>query len=175
MQALVDKTIPFMSYRWTFTGFLFVLFWLRVLFLGGFYVVAYTASIYQLNIFLLFLSPKFLPEDFPSGILNDDDDSILPLSSTASSSANHNTRTNDEEFRPFIRRLPEYNFWMMTTQSLIYALSATFISFFDIPVFWPVLVIYFLALFTFTMRKQIQHMITHRYIPFDFGKKRFGG
>jgi hypothetical protein len=37
------------------------------------------------------------------------------------------------------------------------------------PVFWPILVLYFCMLFFVTMRKQIQHMIKHKYLPFSFG------
>ncbi len=49
----------------------------------------------------------------------------------------------------------------------------TFIPFFDIPVFWPILVIYFFALCFMTMRRQIAHMWKHKYIPFDIGKKQY--
>lgn len=49
----------------------------------------------------------------------------------------------------------------------------TFIPFFDIPVFWPILVIYFFALCFMTMRRQIAHMWKHKYIPFDIGKKTY--
>ena len=37
----------------------------------------------------------------------------------------------------------------------------------DLPVFWPILLVYFCALFFVTMRRQIRHMIKHRYIPFS--------
>jgi len=36
-----------------------------------------------------------------------------------------------------------------------------------VPVFWPILLVYFCALFFVTMRRQIRHMIKHRYIPFS--------
>lgn len=121
--------------------------------------MAYTQSIYFLNIFLLFLTPKFLPD------LDDDSAAASPTLPTRA----------DEEFRPFIRRLPEFQFWLNGTASLLYSLMATMFAIFDIPVFWPILVVYFVALFAFTMRRQIAHMIRHKYIPFDFGKKRFGG
>lgn len=38
------------------------------------------------------------------------------------------------------------------------------------PVYWPILVFYFLIVFVASMKRQIQHMIRYRYIPFDFGK-----
>jgi len=36
-----------------------------------------------------------------------------------------------------------------------------------------VLVVYWLILFSLTMRRQIQHMIKYRYVPFSFGKTRY--
>lgn len=44
----------------------------------------------------------------------------------------------------------------------------------DVPVFWPILVAYFFALFFVTMKRQIKHMLKHRYVPFSFGKKSYG-
>lgn len=55
------------------------------------------------------------------------------------------------------------------------AIFCTFVSFLNIPVFWPILLIYFLALFVVTMRKQIRHMIQFNYVPFTTGKKRYRG
>lgn len=70
----------------------------------------------------------------------------------------------------------------------------TFFSIFDVPVFWPILLIYFIILFVLTMKRQIKHMIQHKvrrwhrlllflltpigavclqYVPFSFGKKRY--
>jgi len=50
----------------------------------------------------------------------------------------------------------------------------TFFPMFDLPVFWPVLLLYWVMLFTVTMKKQIKHMIKHKYVPFSFGKKKYG-
>jgi hypothetical protein len=58
----------------------------------------------------------------------------------------------DEEFRPFIRRLPEFKFWHSATRAIVIAITCTFFTFFDIPVFWPVLVVYWLILFTLTSK-----------------------
>ena len=56
----------------------------------------------------------------------------------------------DEEFRPFIRRLPEFKFWYAATRALTLGFIATWFEIFNIPVFWPVLVVYWLILFTLT-------------------------
>merc|ERR1712218_129855 len=65
------------------------------------------------------------------------------------------TRQNDE-FRPFIRRLPEFKFWYSATKATVIAFVCTFFEFFNIPVFWPILVMYFITLFCITMKRQIK-------------------
>lgn len=65
------------------------------------------------------------------------------------------TRAN-EEFRPFIRRLPEFKFWYSVTKSTVIGLICTFFECFNIPVFWPILVMYFITLFCITMKRQIR-------------------
>jgi hypothetical protein len=60
-------------------------------------------------------------------------------------------------------------------KSVVVAFLMTFFEIFDIPVFWPILLIYFFILFFMTMKRQIAHMIKHRYIPFDFGKPKHSG
>ena len=40
--------------------------------------------------------------------------------------------------------------------------TMTFFSMFDIPVFWPILLLYFITLFVLTMKRQIKHMIKYR-------------
>lgn len=57
--------------------------------LHRFYIVTYALAIYNLNLLLGFLSPQVDPElEGPT----------LPSKS-------------DEEFRPFVRKLPEFKFW----------------------------------------------------------------
>ncbi|XP_074295330.1 protein RER1A-like isoform X2 [Silene latifolia] len=82
------------------------------------------------------------------------------------------TRGSDE-FRPFVRRLPEFKFWYSITKAFCIAFVMTFFSVFDVPVFWPILLFYWFVLFTLTMRRQIQHMVKYKYVPFSFGKKRY--
>lgn len=47
----------------------------------------------------------------------------------------------------------------------------TFFSAFDVPVFWPILLFYWVMLFALTMKKQILHMVKYKYVPFSFGKQ----
>ncbi|VVC87403.1 unnamed protein product [Leptidea sinapis] len=78
-----------------------------------------------------------------------------------------------EEFRPFIRRLPEFKFWLSVIKSTLFAFCCTFIDAFNIPVFWPILVMYFITLFCITMKRQIRHMIKYRYLPFTHSKPKY--
>ena len=173
-------------------------------------------GIYLLNLLLAFLQPKFDPsleEDLNADEIEEGGTSgesgLLPSQ-------------NDDEFRPFVRRLPEWNFWcanyvqilgngelmvsrfcvvprrptnrLSSTRAILIALVCSFFEAFDIPVYWPILLMYFIILFCLTMRRQIQcvysffirnylglnrslhrHMIKYKYIPFDFGRKaRYG-
>lgn len=56
-------------------------------------------GIYILNLFLAFLTPKFDPSVELDTQANEmEEGPALPMK-------------NDEEFKPFIRRLPEFKFW----------------------------------------------------------------
>ena len=77
--------------------------------------------------------------------------------------------------RPFARRVPEFKFWYACTKATITALFMTFFEIFNIPVFWPILLLYFIVLFVVTMKRQIRHMIKHKYVPWSFGKVKYPG
>lgn len=78
-----------------------------------------------------------------------------------------------QEFRPFIRRLPEFKFWLGIVKSTLIGLFCTMFDCFNIPVFWPILVMYFITLTCITMKRQIKHMIKYRYLPFTHGKPKY--
>lgn len=158
IQRILDKITPFHVARWVANVVLLIYFMYRVVILQGFYIIAYVLGIFLLNQFILFLTPAVADEmDF-----DDEDEPHLPTKS-------------DEEFRPFMRRLPEFKFWYTTFKSLVISLICTCFDVFDIPVFWPILVMYFITLFLVTMKRQIRHMIKHRYVPFSYGKVRYAG
>ncbi|CAE1269976.1 Protein RER1,Protein RER1A,Protein RER1 homolog,Protein RER1C,Protein rer1,Protein RER1D,Protein RER1B [Acanthosepion pharaonis] len=125
--------------------------------LQGWYIVTYALGIYLLNLFIAFLTPKIDP-----AIEDTEDGPSLP------------TKAN-EEFRPFMRRLPEFKFWYSASKSILIGLFCTLFDALNIPVFWPILVMYFIILFTITMKRQIKHMIKYKYIPFTHGKAVYKG
>jgi len=126
---------------------------IRVFFLEGFYIITYALGIYLLNLLIGFLSPNIDPEE-QDGL----GDISLPQS-------------DSDEFRPFIRKLPEFQFWFWGTRAVVMSILATFFPIFDLPVFWPILLFYFVFLFFITMKQQIMHMIKHNYVPWSTGQK----
>ncbi|KAK9470771.1 retrieval of early ER protein Rer1 [Dipodascopsis tothii] len=162
-QFYLDQSTPFVFYRWVGLGTLLFLFMLRIVLSQGWYIVCYSLAIYLLNLFLAFLQPKFDPSL----------EQELREKETEEGTGGDLPTKADEEFRPFIRRLPEFKFWYSSARATTIAFLCTFFSIFDVPVFWPILLIYFCVLFAITMRRQIQHMIKYRYLPFDLGKTRY--
>ncbi|TRM69088.1 retrieval of early ER protein Rer1 [Schizophyllum amplum] len=166
-QSMLDKWTPYSLQRWLSTAGLLAVFMLRIVFSQGWYIDA--LAIYLLNLLLAFLQPKFDPS-LQEDLMADDmegggDGASSPLPSQ-----------RDDEFRPFVRRLPEWQFWLSSTRATVIALFCTTSEVFDVPVYWPILVVYFFVLFTLTMRRQIQHMVKYKYVPFDIGRKAtYGG
>jgi hypothetical protein len=126
---------------------------LRVYVIDGFFIVTYALGIYLLNLLIGFLSPSVDPED-QDGL----GEMELP-------------KSESDEFRPFTRKLPEFQFWFWGTRAVLISFFATFFPIFDLPVFWPILLFYFVFLFFITMKQQIMHMLKHKYVPWSTGKK----
>ncbi|CAI9777747.1 unnamed protein product [Fraxinus pennsylvanica] len=156
-QHLLDKSTPLVMYRWIFLSVITLIYALRVYMVQGYYIITYGLGIYILQLLIAFLSPNVDPE-----IQDIRDGPNLP------------TRGSDE-FRPFVRRLPEFKFWHSLAKAFCFAFVLTFFSAFDVPVFWPILLFYWLVLFVSTMKRQILHMMKYKYVPFTFGKQRYSG
>ncbi|XP_006645429.2 protein RER1A [Oryza brachyantha] len=156
-QYYLDRSTPHATGRWLATLAVAAIYALRVYLVQGFYIVTYGLGIYLLNLLIGFLSPMVDPEAQAAA-----DGPALP------------TRGSDE-FKPFIRRLPEFKFWYAITKAFLVAFVMTFFSVFDVPVFWPILLCYWVVLFVLTMKRQIVHMIKYKYVPFNIGKQKYGG
>jgi hypothetical protein len=146
-QAILDKSTPFVLYRWLSTGLCLILFFVRILVAQGWYIVAYALGIYLLNLFLAFLQPKFDPSS--DALDNDMEDGSIGTLPTKS----------DEEFKPFIRRLPEFKFWYWATRAIVIGFVCSWFEVFNVPVFWPVLVMYWMMLFFLTSKFLIPYRV----------------
>lgn len=94
-QHLLDKTVPHVLYRWIACLCVVLIYFVRVYLVEGFYIITYAIGIYLLNLIIAFLSPQEDPEaSLTTG-------GTLP------------TRRSDE-YRPFVRRLPEFKFWFVS-------------------------------------------------------------
>jgi hypothetical protein len=105
-QQTLDRWTPHVLNRWIASAGLFCLFMLRILLAQGWYIVCYAHAIYLLNLLLAFLQPKFDPslqDDLMADAAEEGGDDAPSLPSRA-----------DDEFRPFVRRLPEWQFWSIT-------------------------------------------------------------
>lgn len=92
-QHLLDKSTPLVLYRWIFMAAIASVYGLRVYVVEGFYIITYGLGIYILQLLIAFLSPQVDPD-----IQDVADGPALPTRGA-------------EEFRPFVRRLPEFKFW----------------------------------------------------------------
>ncbi|KAJ7594942.1 retrieval of early ER protein Rer1 [Mycena floridula] len=168
-QQLLDRWTPHVLQRWLGTAGLVSIFLLRIVFSQGWYIVCYAHAIYLLNLLLAFLQPKFDPS-IQDDIMADEIEEGVDGGATSPLPSQR-----DDEFRPFVRRLPEWQFWLSATRATLLAIVCTLSEVFDVPVYWPILVVYFFVLFALTMRRQIQHMVKYKYVPFDIGRKaRYG-
>lgn len=154
-QTIQDKLTLYKSSRWTALFCLLFVYSIRIFFLNAYYVVTYCLAIFLLNQFLLFMTP--LKADLEDELI---DIPVLPVRSHG-------------EFKPFLRKLNEFKLWRNVFLGSFVCSMLTFVQALDIPVFLPVLIMYFCILFVITMRRQIAHMIKHKYIPFDVGKQQY--
>ncbi|CAM9450039.1 unnamed protein product [Ectocarpus sp. 8 AP-2014] len=152
-QYWLDRSVIYTMWRWGLFLVSVCLFLLRIYLVKGWFIVTYGLGIFLLNNLIGFLSPQIDPESEGPG---------LPTSGS-------------DEFRPFSRRLPEFQFWLSSQKGLLMAFGMTFFSLFDIPVFWPILLIYFIVLMFLTMKRQVKHMIKHKYVPWNWGKATYKG
>ena len=155
--VIKDKIIIYIFERWMVTLILLILYVIRVVLTRGYACLTYCIGIHILNSFIGFISPLEDPEDYD---LNSDD-SFLP-------------QKNNEEFKPFQTKVKEYAFWSRVSWTFAISIILTFFKGFDIPVFWPLLLIYFFLIFGLIMKRQIQHMIKYHYLPWDYSKTKYG-
>jgi hypothetical protein len=157
LQVFEDKVVPQRLARWIAFALMIVLFMFRIISYGGFFVVAYAMGIHLLYLLVTFLTPLSDPEGSSEA---DADGAALP------------SATGDE-FKPYVPKMQEYKVWRSMTKVVAICSFLTLFDLFDIPVFWPILVIYFILLFVTQMAGRIQHMLKHKYVPWNSKKPRY--
>ncbi|CAJ1008500.1 putative Rer1 family [Leishmania naiffi] len=150
----LDVSVPHRGLRWCFFAFLAILYVARVVTFGGFYVITYGLCIHLLYLLLLLITPLSDPDE--------GEGTSLPT-----------THAHDEEYRPFMPKVQEFVVWKQMFTVVAVCLFLTMFSFLDIPVFWPILVLYFLVLFATQVGGRVRHMIKHGYVPWNTGKPKF--
>ncbi|CDI79391.1 RER1 protein, putative [Eimeria acervulina] len=156
----LNKSILYLKTRWLVLFACLAFYIVRVYFLAGFFVVSYGLGIYLLNLLIGFISPQVDPET---------DEYVLPVRGGGGGA-----QSEPGEFRPFLRQVPEFKAWASGMRALLIAIAMTFFQVFDLPVFWPILLIYFILLFILTMKQQVKKMIKYKYLPFSWGKQTYG-
>lgn len=174
-QQFEDRIVPFKAGRWGALGTMVFLYCLRVfVFVGGFYIVTYTMGIHLLYCVVVLITPL----NDPDGNNQDDGLDGVTLSSGAGSGSggserSHSAAAGPAEHKPFIPKVQEFKVWRSMMNAVLIGFVCTFFSFFDLPVFWPILLLYFVALFVAQMGGRIKHMMQHKYVPFTTNKPKF--
>lgn len=151
--ASYDRLAVHFGLRWVATVVITGGYVARVYLTAGYHIISYALAIYILSAFISFLTPKMANVDN-----EEDDNPVLPVN-------------ENDEFRPFVRQLPEMRFWEGVTLWTLVAFLCTFSETLNIPVFWPILIFYFFVLLAFTLKRQLAHMMKHNYVPWNFGKR----
>jgi len=145
-QRCIDNLQPRKGARYVILSSFAVFYALRVWALQGFYVVTYMLGIHLLQLLILFLQPAEL-------------ETVM-------------RERADGEFRPFERKLPEFKLWHGACKAFVVAYICTFVPFFNVPVFWPMLLVYFVMVFGISIHRQVAHMWHYNYVPWTTGSKR---
>lgn len=157
-QILMDKLSPCLKLRWAITGIIVAIYIIRIAIVRKYAVITYFSGIYLLHNFILFATPN--------------DDSIPdPFSDNYTGEITHPTIDND--FKPYVRKLPEYSFWLFSTGFICTAFFLTLFDFTDIPVFTPLLIFYFIFIFLITGVKMYYNSRLFKYNIFSAKKQGF--
>ena len=180
-----DVLVPHVLPRWLGFLALLALYGLRVWLLQGWYIVTYALGIFLLNNLIGFITPQVrgagngarpfacrwgaprrLPRPLrtprslfyrahPHFFFSTSFSQVDPESEGATLPRH----TGDDSKPSFTPKMGEFKFWKLSVEGIAFATLLTFFSMFNVLVYWPILVLYFLLLLVITMQKKIAHMI----------------
>lgn len=153
-QLMTDKLAPYPFFRWLFLSVLILFYILKIVFTGTHHLITYCAAVYLFHGFILFATPK--DDTIPDPFEMDKDDIDEPES----------LANIGDNFRPFIRNLPEYSYWLFCLKVIFVSFILTLTAFTNIPVCTPILLIYFIFMVAATLVKLWNHANRYRYNPF---------
>ena len=145
-QCILDKSISWPTARWLIFAVLTKLYVIRIMYAEwAFALISYALGLYLLSLVVEWLRPLQSDEELSRR---------LPIS-------------NDEDYKPFIRKLSGFNLWLRSTKAMIAAHFAICCPYLDIPEFWPLLLAYWVLMCVLSLNERIDHMIKFRYYPWD--------
>ena len=128
----------------------------------SYYIVTYLIGFYVLQLLVNYVTPKGL---------EDNDDDMEETLTSEKDFLPHVQDVCEDEVRPLAPSMSEIQIWERITYAFAMGTVCTCFKLLEIDVFWPMLVVYFLILACFTLRKVIMQMIKHNYSLDDFVKK----
>eukprot|EP00768_Dysnectes_brevis_P006286 gnl/Dysnectes_brevis/488_a541_5642.p1 GENE.gnl/Dysnectes_brevis/488_a541_5642~~gnl/Dysnectes_brevis/488_a541_5642.p1 ORF type:complete len:175 (+),score=23.40 gnl/Dysnectes_brevis/488_a541_5642:44-568(+) len=132
LEAYTNMVIPYKRYRWIGAGVMSLIFILRIILSHKWYLIAYFMYIYLLSAFISFITP-------------DTADGLPQLPTVA----------DKDEFKPYARKMPEFDFWLTFSKAHLLCLFLTLFSFTNLPVWPPILVLYAVILTVAFIRKEL--------------------
>lgn len=156
-QLMMDNLSPVPGKRWAALAGVFLLFLFKVLYDDTHHLILYCMAVYLFHGYILFATPK--DESIPDPFELDEEEK-------EETTSEYSTANIDNNLRPFIRNMPEYTFWLFCTKVVLvcFALSLTPLT--DIPVYTPILVVYFVFMAVATLIKLYNHSRKYNYNPF---------
>ena len=132
----------------------------RIIQVNGYYSIVYVLSVFILQKLIEFCTPLGIPNILEEN--EDGDDVEFELEGILPSNVSD---------KPMLRSLNEFKLWQIISLVVILSIASTYFEIFNFPVFWPLLLIYFLWLAVSTMKKLKKHQKKYKYNWMDFMKK----
>ena len=158
----IDRFVLYPRLRWLVLAALFGTFMARVVSLQGFFAAAYLLGFFYLQNLILFVTPN----DIPTIQEEDQDGDSFEIPEGV------NFERGQDASKPVIRKLGEFSLWKKLVLGTFVAYLSTYFKVLDLPVFWPLLLFYFIFIVFSVVLKQYQHMNKYGYSLSDFFKRK---
>lgn len=160
----INKTIIYRKERWILTIITYFLFIIKCVIYDSYYALLYILSFYYIQNIILFITPK----DVPSIHDEDEDEDMYEIPDTVFN------KSDDPDEKPIIRKISEFSLWEKITFFTLLCHLLSYFEVFNIPVWWPMLLIYFVIVSVLIVFKQRSHMNKYNYSLYDFFKSKRG-